>query len=441
VDIRFIIEQGDEHLVSHSGLGLVGELLGGTQLRRRLNSLSLEGVKKAQITHYDNAAAMIGLLCMGKPDYDAIEPMREDPFFAMALGLGKTPSSPTLRQRIEMGAGVFDPIVVEESARLLRAAGARISQCHGKLVALDVDVSPFDNSHTKKEGVSYTYKGYDGYSPIFAYLGNEGYMINCELREGKQHCQKGTEKFLGETFRLSRLATGAKLLVRMDGGNDDVDNIAECKKAKAHWLIKRNLRKEDPEEWLFLAITEGRETKPREGKKVWYGDTLVEVAGFDEPLRIAYKVTKRDTDARGQMLLMPEAEVEVETWWTSLPDEAEKVVELYHAHGTSEQFHSEVKSDMDLERLPSGKFAANALILKLGLMAYNILRLIGQAGLELGFAPGRGRVQRRRLRSVIQDLIYMACRVVKHSRRVKLSFGRHNTWYPVWEALYLKFAT
>lgn len=403
--------------------------------------LQISGVKRPKSTHFDNVASMIGLLCKGKSDYEAIEPMREEPFFGMSLGITRTPSSPTLRQRIEMGAGEFDPIVVEESAKMLRGARARISPCHDRLVALDVDVSPFDNSNTKKEGVSYTYKGYTGYSPIFAYLGNEGYMMNCELREGRQHCQKGTVRFLRETFRLAGLATRAKLLVRMDGGNDDVENIAECEKAGAHWLIKRNLRREDPEEWLYMAITEGRKTEPREGKKVWYGDTRVDVEGFDEPLRIVYKVTKRETDARGQMLLMPEAEVEVETWWTSLPDEPEKVVDLYHAHGTSEQFHSEVKSDMGLERLPSGKFAANALILRLGLMAYNILRLIGQAGLDLGYVPGRGKVRRRRLRSVIQDLIYMACRVVKHARQVKLSFGRHDAWYPVWEGLYLKFAT
>lgn len=40
-------------------------------------------------------------------------------------------------------------------------------------VPLDIDVSPFDNSGTKKEGVSRTYKGHDGYTPIFAYLGQE----------------------------------------------------------------------------------------------------------------------------------------------------------------------------------------------------------------------------------------------------------------------------
>jgi len=39
---------------------------------------------------------------------------------------------------------------------------------------LDIDVTPFDNSGTKKEGVSRTYKGMDGYAPIFAYLGEEG---------------------------------------------------------------------------------------------------------------------------------------------------------------------------------------------------------------------------------------------------------------------------
>ena len=41
---------------------------------------------------------------------------------------------------------------------------------------------------------------------------------------------------------------------------------------------------------------------------------------------------------------------------------------------------------MDLERLPSGKFATNALILELGMIAYNILRMIGQGTIG-GRAP------------------------------------------------------
>jgi hypothetical protein len=33
------------------------------------------------------------------------------------------------------------------------------------------------------------------------------------------------------------------------------------------------------------------------------------------------------------------------------------VIELYRQHATSEQFHSEFKTDLDLERLPTGKFS------------------------------------------------------------------------------------
>ena len=45
------------------------------------------------------------------------------------------------------------------------------------------------------------------------------------------------------------------------------------------------------------------------------------------------------------------------TWWTKLAEDADTVVRLYHDHATREQFHSELKADMDVERLPSGDYA------------------------------------------------------------------------------------
>ncbi|MEJ2326863.1 MAG: hypothetical protein P8Y25_08590 [Chromatiaceae bacterium] len=35
----------------------------------------------------------------------------------------------------------------------------------------------------------------------------------------------------------------------------------------------------------------------------------------------------------------------------------------YAEHATSGQFHSELKPDLDIERLPPGKFTTNALLL------------------------------------------------------------------------------
>ena len=135
------------------------------------------------------------------------------------------------------------------------------------------------------------------------------------------------------------------------------------------------------------------------------------------------RVTERTIDAQGQHLLVPE--VEVEGWWTSLELADAKVIRLYEEHATSEQFHSEFKTDLDIERLPSGKFATNDLVLAMAALIYNILRHIGLTGLIGPHAPVRHEAKRLRLRTVMQELMYLAARLVNHGRQWTLRFGRH----------------
>ena len=90
---------------------------------------------------------------------------------------------------------------------------------------------------------------------------------------------------------------------------------------------------------------------------------------------------ERLTDAKtGETFLIPE--IEVNTWWTNLPEKPPTIIELYHRHGTSEQFHSELKTDIGLERMPSGSFKTNDLFLRLGMLAFNVLRIIGQRAMS-----------------------------------------------------------
>ncbi|MCL0050510.1 IS1380 family transposase, partial [Dehalococcoidia bacterium] len=337
--MRFEIVQGNEQLSSHSGLALVGAILDRTNIRERLDAVVLPEHPFPEISHGEVATAMIGLIGVGKPDFDAIEPFRKDPFFAQSLGLDSVPSSPTLRQRLDSARGAFNDIILEESAGVVGRLAPVITPCHGNLVAVDIDVSPFDNSKTRKEGVSWTYKKFDGYAPILGYVGEEGYLANLELRPGSDHSQKGTEDFLRRTLRYARVMSEATFLVRMDSGNDSLGNIKVCREEKAHYIIKRNLRRETPEEWLEIARECGEMEEPRPGKQVWRGERYIKRGGIAEPLRIVFCVTVRTVEADGQALLMPN--VEVETYWTSLPDDPGTVVKLYQAHGTSEQFHSE----------------------------------------------------------------------------------------------------
>lgn len=47
---------------------------------------------------------------------------------------------------------------------MLRGMKIESSALENGYVQVDIDVPPFDNSKTKKEGVSRTYKGFDGYA-------------------------------------------------------------------------------------------------------------------------------------------------------------------------------------------------------------------------------------------------------------------------------------
>ncbi len=143
--------------------------------------------------------------------------------------------------------------------------------------------------------------------------------------------------------------------------------------------------------------------------------------------------------ANGQHLLIPD--FEVEAYWTSLSiadADADEVIEQYHQHGTSEQYHSEIKTDMDLERLPSAKFATNQLVLHCALLAYNCLRMIGQIANQSTQFPRRKMAQRRRLKTVIQNLIYLAARLVRHARRLKLAFAKWSPWFDTFEFVYAR---
>lgn len=440
--MQFIVSTTDEVLVPQAGLALVGALLQDTKLRQRVNTLEVPGCPRPDIKHGDVVTAAIGLLCLGKSDFTDIEAFREDQFFGLSLGLRKIPSEGTLRQRLDAMQDACGPILREETALLIRKHARQITPCHGAWVALDVDVSPFDNSGTKKEGVSWTYKKVDGFAPIFAYLGEEGFLVHCQFREGKQHCQDGTPPFLDEALNYAESITRAKLLVRLDAGNDDIENLKVCRKHKADWIIKRNLRKESLEDWLAEAQCHGDWEFPREGKEVYTGVTWKERDG--KLYRVVFEVIQRTIAANGQKLLVPE--IEANTWWTSLKLSAAEVIALYHAHGTSEQFHSEIKSDMDLERLPSGKFATNAAMLSLGLVAYNVLRLCGQRGLHeqrrlpaAERAPLAKKVFRRRLRSVMQDLMYLAAKLVRHANRWQVVLWQNSNWGAVWRGLYARF--
>jgi hypothetical protein len=231
--------------------------------------------------------------------------------------------------------------------------------------------------------------------------------------------------------RLEGMKLGERYLFRLDSGNDAWDTlklVGEAGKGN-YCIIKRNKRKERDEIWLKRAKRHGKRVASRNGKKVWIGSVKIHPRKKGERLKEIYsvfEVIERKIDREGNRLLIPE--IEVNSWWTNLACEAEKVIGLYHEHGTMEQFHSELKSDMEVERLPSGKFEVNRIVLAVAMNAYNALRVLGQKAIE---KAGRKKFKRKRLGKVIRELICVAGKLVRHAGKLVLKIYKGDPVAPV----------
>ena len=318
----------NERLITPSGLNIVGGMLGKSNFVKRCNRIPVDKKRSEhQIKDGDVLLSYIGLLCQGKVDFEAIREMHDDPdFYESALGITRSlPSAETLRQRMDDIGSSLRPQILEANVDMFRTHGVEPTALETGEVPVDIDVTPMDNSQSHKEGVSRTYKGFDGYAPPMAYIGAEGFLVNTELHEGSQHCQKGMPGFLKETLSLSHKMTDKQLLIRMDSGNDAKENLGILLEDGDWFIVKRNLRRgETKDEWLKLVQECCQDVRnPREGKTVYIGSSWKDVEYVTDGgeskticMRIVYEVIERSIDKHGQILM--ETDVEVNTSWTNL---------------------------------------------------------------------------------------------------------------------------
>jgi len=168
----------------------------------------------------------------------------------------------------------------------------------------------------------------------------------------------------------------------------EAHNEQDPQVSPTHYVIKWNPRREPAEKWLAIAEEHGTWSEPRPGKRValfdWY-ETRTD-NGYTYSLRRVMRVIERTIDQHGQQLLVPE--VTIEGWWTSLTFDEATIIALY--------------ADPD--------------------------------------APPRHRAKRRRIRTVMQELMDLAARLIHTGRRLKLAFGSGCRVVPIFRRLYEQLA-
>ena len=169
--MKLKIEQSDtEFYTPTAGLYFVGHAINQkTTLRKTLRTV----IKRHGIPNIELIRVYTALLATGKSDFEAVANIRNDDWLRRCMEIRQMPSASRLRQRFDEDADALKPLIDDSLSEVVINLEAPVSPLPLKLdkqqhIALDIDVFPMDNSGTKKEGVAYTYKGYDGYAPVSA---------------------------------------------------------------------------------------------------------------------------------------------------------------------------------------------------------------------------------------------------------------------------------
>ncbi|QLA13167.1 IS1380 family transposase [Desulfolutivibrio sulfodismutans] len=416
---KLALEITGEPIIGNAGLAAMGELMRSSDID---SICAKRESPNYQVAVKDSLRCLGGLLAIGKVGFDHVRQFKDSEFFTTALGVGRRiPSQATLRQRFEAMSrdrNVHDAMPTC-SVRMLRKLDFKpriVSVPSFVGVRIDTDSTILDNSDTKKEGIAKGYSGVLGYAPVCSFL-EGGLIVGVKLCPGSHHpLHEGTLDFHAAVRERVRKLTKAHLLWVDDAAFDDVALMAARLKAGDSFITRHNLRRERPDVLINLAMQEGRAHSPRPGKTVYTGCTRREREEIGA-VRLVYEVTER-TSKKGQALLLPE--YTVFSVWTDLEKVSDAdILRLYRDRGTCEQYFAELKSELDLERLPSGKFAVNELYFQLGVLVNNMLRVLGELLLNSGII-GLKKATRRRLRTIMQGMMYLCGRLVRHARRIVL---------------------
>lgn len=415
---KLTLEITEEPIIGNAGLAAMGELM-------RISDIDSVCAKREspnhQVAERDILRCLGGLIGIGKVGFDHVRQFKDTDFFPTALGVGRMPSEATLRHRFEamsQDRSVHDAMPMC-SARMLRKLDFKpriVTVPRFVGVRVDTDSTILDNSDTKKEGVAKGYNGVLGYAPVCSFL-EGGLVVGAKLCPGSHHpLHEGALDFHAGVRERVRKLTKARLLWVDDAAFDDVALMAARLKAGDSFITRHNLRREKPEVLINLAMKEGQAHSPRPGKTIYTGSTCWE-RGEIGAVRLVYEVTER-TSKKGQALLLPE--YKVFSVWTDIKNVSDAdILRLYRDRGTCEQYFAELKSELDLERLPSGKFSVNELFFQLGVLVNNMLRVLGESLLDSGVI-GLKKATRRRLRTIMQGMMYLCGRLVRHARRTVL---------------------
>lgn len=420
----------DQTLTSFAGLFLFQLLFQRLDLKQRLRNC-FRHLRSCRV--YDHALAVLTLivhLLLGFRQLRDVRYYRDDPMVQRVLGLHRLPDVATLSRLLAS----FDSGSVDSLRQLCRQLVVQALKTLGlRRLTLDFDGSVIGTDRYAEGtavGFNRKKKGQRSYYPLFCTIAQTGQVFDVFHRPGNVHDSKGAQDFIRDCINAVReVLPGLQIELRMDGAFFSDDLVTLLTDLDVEFTISVPF-----ERFVELKkIIENRRFWWRLGQDLAYFELRWKPKKWNRPYRfllVRNRTAIRDKGPVQLELFVPQVYgYEFKVVVTNKTIRAREVIRFHNGRGAQEGVFAELKSQGQLDYVPTKTLAGNQIFLLAAVLAHNLNRELQMTTQEpsRGTTPGRSpRWQFQQLETLRRKLVQRAGRFTQPQGRLTLTLSANR---------------
>lgn len=420
----------DQRLTSFSGLILFQALIVKLDLRAKLRRCFRHLKTSSVYTYATLVLALMVHLLLGFRQLRDIRFYRDDPMVQRLLALKRLPDVSTISRMLAQ----FDHPAIAKLRRLVRELVLdRLTELNLQRLTLDFDGSVIRTSRWA-EGTAVGFnpkkKGQRSYYPLFCTLAQTGQILDVLHRSGNVHDTHGALDFVRACVLAARSALpGACIEVRMDSAFFSQAMVRRLKKLGTEFSISVAFHR-------FADLkqrVESRRRWHRLNADVSYFELSWKPKSWPRCSRFLVVRTRNPIRNRGPVqldLFVPHVYgYEFKVIVTNKSIGARSVVAFHQGRGTQEAVFGELKSQGQLDYVPSRRWIGNQVFLLACVLAHNLCRELQMTTRpqQRSTTPKRSPLWKfEKLATIRHRLVQRAGRLIRPNGRQTLSLSANE---------------
>lgn len=421
----------DHRLTSFSGLVVFQALFARLDLKRRLNHCFRHLKVSPIFGHGVVVMTLIVHLLLGYRQLRDVRYYHDDPLVKRTLGLTKLPDVATLSRALAR----MDSRSADQVRRLNRDLVLdRLATSGLRRVTLDFDGSVLSTGRFA-EGTAVGFnprkKGQRSYYPLYCTIAQTGQVLDLLHRSGNVHDANGAPAFMRDCIRQVRQALGAgvRLEVRADSAFFSDQIVTLLGEEGVEFAIAVPF-----ERFAELkAIVEQRRRWRRWNAQYSYFERWWAPKSWDYQYRFIFirsQHTKRNNRPVQLDLFQPgDPYHDHRVIITNKTLKAARVIRFYHGRGAQEGLFGELKSQIQMDYVPTRREAGNRVYVLAAILAHNLNRELHM----IAHQPSRNTTEKRpplwafeRLDTLRHKIIQRAGRLTRPKGHLKLTMSANE---------------